>query len=313
MTESFYYADENSQPVGPLALDEIRKFAAAGVVPADVMICEAEGENWRSLASIEKQDQTRPEGTNSHALSAEENIPSDQRKTANNLKLIYVGALISSLLAFALDAFSTRAALENSGIDPNGMRETVALIVFLVALAANLALLYYLVQAFPKHLRFTTPVKAAGFYLIPIFSIYWVFHLFHGLLASTRKWGDEVAPALAKRISWLHPFAFVAAGLIALEEIIGYFEIFGYFDHPVTRIARTNHAMAYFVYAAAAAAFFHFTLCIVQMLRGLLDPEDYEEESAKEKARGFLTVGPVKWGASYGYFLFFIIAGAAWH
>lgn len=302
----FYYADENSQPVGPLSFDEIRKFTSVGVVPADVMVCEAGGEDWRSLDSIAKQHQVEP------AAPSEELSPSDQAKTASRLKLIYIGALISALVSFALGASSTRAAVENAGTDPNELREMFSAVVSLVALAGSLALLYNLVQAFPKHLRFTTPVKAAGFYLIPIFSIYWVFHLFHGLVTATRKWGDEVDPALSKRISWLHPFAFVAAGLIALDEILVYLEIFGAFDHSVVRIARTNHAIAYIGYAAASAAFFHFTLCIVQILRGLLDPEDYEEESKRAKDRGFFSIGPVKWGPSYGYYLFFIIAGMAW-
>jgi hypothetical protein len=51
-SELYYYADENNQVVGPLRLEEIHRFAEAGVVPPDVMICEAGGEHWRSLGAV---------------------------------------------------------------------------------------------------------------------------------------------------------------------------------------------------------------------------------------------------------------------
>lgn len=53
MKKSFYYADANSQAVGPLSLEEIRRFADAGIIPPDVMICEEDGEVWKPLSSFE--------------------------------------------------------------------------------------------------------------------------------------------------------------------------------------------------------------------------------------------------------------------
>lgn len=54
MITHFYYADANSQAVGPLSLEEIRRIAEAGVIPPDVMVCEADGEVWKPLSSFDE-------------------------------------------------------------------------------------------------------------------------------------------------------------------------------------------------------------------------------------------------------------------
>jgi len=46
----FNYLDESGQPVGPLPLSELLRFAEAGVIPNDVRICEAGKDNWRTLS-----------------------------------------------------------------------------------------------------------------------------------------------------------------------------------------------------------------------------------------------------------------------
>ena len=47
----FNYLDESGQPVGPLPLSELLRFAKAGVIPNDVQICEVGKDNWRTLSS----------------------------------------------------------------------------------------------------------------------------------------------------------------------------------------------------------------------------------------------------------------------
>lgn len=311
MESSFYYADDLGNLVGPLSLDEIRRFTEAGVVTPNVMVCEAGGENWRSLNTFDETSSiTSPPASASQQVQSA--MPSHPARTSENLKVIYMIALALSLVGFGLDASSTRAMLENGGMDPNSIRENVSMLIGLVALGATLTLIFQMVRAIPERHRFTTPVKAAGFYLIPLFSLYWVFRLFPGLVSSVRKWGTEIAPAMSTRISWFLPLAFIAAGLGALSEILIYFEILGYFEHPIDRIARVNHALLYVAYAAAYASFFHFIFCIVHLMRGLLNPEDYEGEDESEKQRGFLTIGPAKWSPSYSYFLFLIVGIGAW-
>ena len=55
----YYYADDNSQPVGPLSLDEIRKFADAGVVRPDVMVCKEDGSVWWTYPRDPRQLRTQ--------------------------------------------------------------------------------------------------------------------------------------------------------------------------------------------------------------------------------------------------------------
>lgn len=312
MAESmkFYYGDEAGNPVGPLSLDEIRRFAVAGVVPPDVMVCEAGGEHWRSLETLTPT--TRSPVPLGPAPDQTESVePVDTSHIVGNLKLCYSLALISSLVAFGLDAASTRAEVEHGGEDPNVIRATLSILAGLVALGTTLALIYQLVRSLPERHRFTSPLKAAGFFLIPVFSLYWVFRLFLGLAESTRKWAREIAPSKMGNLYWLVPFAGIAAILAMLGEILVYIDAFGFFEdfHPVT--TKRIYLLVYLGYAAAEAACFHFTLSLVHLLRGFLDPEDYERESQSEKSRGFLTLRSGKWNPAYAY-VFFFIAIVAW-
>lgn len=69
MEIQFYYADAQSQPVGPLSIEEIRKIAEAGVVPPDVMVCEAGGDDWKPLNSLE------PLGSPARESRMQANVP----------------------------------------------------------------------------------------------------------------------------------------------------------------------------------------------------------------------------------------------
>lgn len=77
MPEAYYYADDNSQPVGPLSLDEIRRFADAGVVPSDVMICEAGSEEWKPLSSFAEPSRTTSPSEESSGGSAAPHVDLD--------------------------------------------------------------------------------------------------------------------------------------------------------------------------------------------------------------------------------------------
>lgn len=46
----FYYLNDSNQPVGPMDLAAIRKLAEAGIVSADVLVCEAGSEDWIPLS-----------------------------------------------------------------------------------------------------------------------------------------------------------------------------------------------------------------------------------------------------------------------
>lgn len=313
MDARFYYADEHSRPVGPLTLEEIRKLAAAGVVLHDVMVCEAEGDNWRSLDTIPVKLSGRcpPKAVVSSPVRT--NPPQDPEQVTKGLKWAFTSALVSSLIAFSLDAISTRASID--GQSPMG--EAPALLLLLVLLAsilvsvgANLALVYLLVRAIPERHRFTTPGKAAGFCLIPVFSLYWIFRLSTGLVSSIRQWVDEFAPSLSWRVSKLMPFALAAAGIGAFSEFLTYLDMLGSFASPDAGTMKESKAVLYFVYAASDAVSFYFLIHIVHLLRGILtDESDVEELLAQSIPSWALHIGRSPWGLVAGFLIFgFLVA-----
>lgn len=294
---SFYYSDENSQPVGPLSLDEIRKIARAGVVPADVMVCEAEGENWRSLKTFDEANTT---GESLFSSLRQFTGTTDPVEMNRHLKVTYTVAIVISLVACGLNAASNRAAIDSgSYFDPNSARENFVLLLWILSLAAQLALIYQLTRALPKRLQFTNPVKAAGFLLIPVFSIYWGFCLFLGFAKSIRMWSAEIAPKVSKRVAWLTPLALIAAIFVSVSEIQGYYSIFTVAEDSDIRTLKADFILSDLTNALGLATFFHFTLSIIHILRGLLDPEDYEKEASEA------------WNPSWA-FLFIFVAMIPW-
>lgn len=53
---AFYYLNSDNQPVGPMELGAIRKLAEAGIVPPEVLVCEAGGQDWTPLS--QRQEST---------------------------------------------------------------------------------------------------------------------------------------------------------------------------------------------------------------------------------------------------------------
>ncbi|MEC5129491.1 DUF4339 domain-containing protein [Verrucomicrobiales bacterium BCK34] len=309
MRNQFYYADENSQPVGPLSLDDIRKMARAGVVPADVMVCEAGGENWRSLKTF---DEANTAGKSLFSSLPQFTGTTDPVEMNRHLKLTFTVAIAISLVACGLNAASNRAAIDSgSYFDPNKARENFVLLLWILSGAAQLALIYQLTRALPKTLQFTSPLKAAGFFLIPVFSIYWVFRLFSGFAKSIQTWSKEIEPKVSKRVAWLTPFAIIAAIFVSVSEIQAYYSIFTVAEDSDIRTLKSDFILSDLTNALGLAAFFHFSLSIIHILRGLLDPGDYEKEGNEAEQRGFWTLRGRAWNPSWA-FLFIFAALIPW-
>src|SRR6056297_718679 len=94
MPVDFFYADENSQPVGPLSLEEIRRFADAGVVPQDVMVCEAGGEDWRPLTGFTSLPRTAPPPKSTTETDANKKLQGPALM-ANRLHLLLSHAIVA--------------------------------------------------------------------------------------------------------------------------------------------------------------------------------------------------------------------------
>lgn len=312
MPEAYYYADENSQPVGPLSLDEIRKIANAGVIPHDVMICEAGGETWRSLNTISEVptalSQPSPEPIWSPP-SSQEASPAQKVRT---LKIVYTAALVISLLGFFLSTTSDRTSVQAG--DPyasQGAGDSLLVILTLLSMAGSVALIYFLVISLPERHRFASPIKAAGFFLIPVFSIYWVFKLLPGLVNSTKVWWAETAPEKPRRLMWLVPFAVIAASIMAMG---GVFDLYTFVWLTGDLPSDGWEGILFFsglTYAFSEAAFFHFTLSLIHVLRALIDPEDIAREEEKAKRTPFWKFRRQPWNPSYAW-LFPVLFFAIW-
>lgn len=310
MPEAFYYADTNSQPVGPLSLAEIRKFANAGVVPRDVMVCEAGGDNWRSLDAMDGGGiDRRPAFAPSAAASPlAEMRPATLVRT---LKITYTATILVALVAFALNTGTGRGAVQSGDPYYSEGFDALAMTLTLLSIAGSLALIYLLVLSPPERHRFTTPVKAAGFLLIPLFASYWVFRLLPGLVKGTREWWLESAPGKSGRLAWLIPFAVITAVFMAISGIL---EVVGgvwFLGDPPAKGWEGIIFLSGLAYMLAESAFFHFTLPLLHVLRGLIDPGDYEREALKAKQTPFWKFRPGPWSPSYA-FLFPIIFIAVW-
>lgn len=276
MGDQFYYADANSQPVGPLTLEEIRRFAKAGVVPPDVMVCEAGGEDWRPLSAFAAPPpfatppRTSPPLTASASRRSTDGAPPthhDPDRIANRLPLLLCHAIVAVIFFFLLDIASRSAAAKSGGVDPNGTRAIFAGLTSLWALAAEMALVFHIFRVLPLHLRFTTPAKAAWFMLIPGFNVYWAFRLFPGLCESASAWDREAASLTGHRESapgWLLPVAYSSAVLIAISTILALLEIVGAIpvsDGGITWIFALDHGLSFAVY-----------IKVVSVIDGILAP-----------------------------------------
>lgn len=262
MPESFYYADANSQPVGPLSLDEIRRFIVAGVVPPDVMVCEASGEDWKPITEIAAPPRTAPPPRSAAVIA-----PPDPERTAHRLHLHLCHAVVAVILFYLVDTASRSAASANGGTDPNNTRAIFAALTGLWATAAELILVFHICRGFPIHLRFSTPAKAAWFLIIPGFNIYWVFRLLPGFAEATLRWDSEVASTAGQRKSapsWLIPLAYISASLAAVSTVFGLLEVIGAI--PMTESGQ-------WVFAISHGLIFTLYITVVGVIRGILTPE----------------------------------------
>ncbi|MCB1205514.1 MAG: DUF4339 domain-containing protein [Verrucomicrobiae bacterium] len=310
----FYYADHSGNPVGPLTLGEIRKFANAGVIPHDVMICEAGGETWRSLNTIGEPptplSQPSPEPISSPPCSKEAS-PAQKVRT---LKIVYTATVIVSLIAFFLSTTSDRTSVQAG--DPyasQGAGDSLLVILTLLSMAGSVALIYFLVISLPERHRFASPIKAAGFFLIPVFSIYWVFKLLPGLVNSTREWWAETAPEKPRRLMWLVPFAVITASIMAMG---GVFDLLYNFVWLTGDLPSDGwEGILFFsglTYAFSEATFFQFTLSLIHILRALIDPEDIAREEERAKRTPFWKFRRRPWNPELYAWLFPVVFFKIW-
>lgn len=309
MGDQFYYADENSQPVGPLSLEELRKIAEAGVVPQDVMVCEAGSDAWRSLDSIGQP--TPPMPTDSAPHPSPKSPQATPAPSVRTLKVVYTAALAVSLVAFLLGTISDRSSVQSGDLFAPNSSENLATVFWLLSIASCVALIYVLITSLPERHRFTSPIKGAGFFLIPVFSIYWVFRLFPGMVNGARKWLAETAPEKPRRIAWLTPFATFAAILFAVSEVLGYAGIVWLSNDPPLDGWKGVIFISGLASALSAAAFFQFALSLIHILRALIDLEDIGREEERAKRTPFWKFRRRPWNPSYAW-LFPVLFVAIW-
>lgn len=302
----FYYADHSGNPVGPLTLGEIRKFSDAGVIPRNLMVCEAGGDHWRSFDSIIEE---RPDRGEDDTAYAETQLPST---TVRNLKIAFTATAAVSLLAFVLNTFADRAAVQSDDPYASSGVDQLVTIFSLLSVAATVTLIYFLAASLPGRHQFTTPLKAAGFFLIPVFSIYWVFRLFSGLVDSICRWWMETAPDKPRRLVWLVPFAVITAVLWAGNEVLGFFSLFLFWGNSPPENWKVLLFFSGLLYAFSEAAFFQFTLSIIHIMRGLIDPGDYAREERRAKQTPFWKFRRRPWNPEGYAWLFPVVFFAIW-
>ena len=283
MSKAFYYADTNSQPVGPLSLEEIRKFADADVVSRDVMVCEAGGDNWRSLETFDGGG-IDPSLTVTPSTKSSPLADMSPETLVRSLRITFNATIAVSLAGFALDTIISRGAIQTG--DPfytEGAMDQFAMMLAFLSIAGSAALIYLVALSLPERHRFTTPVKAAGFFLIPVFSIYWAFRLLPGLVKGTRQWWLETAPGKSWRLAWLAPIAFVTAGILAVGQVLDSLSIFWIWGNPPAKGWQALVFFSGFVYALGSTAAFEYAYSLIQVHGRLVDPEGYERGALKVK------------------------------
>jgi hypothetical protein len=192
MSTPFYYADANAQPVGPLSLDEIRRFVAAGVIPPDVLVCEADGENWRPLTDFAGPPRTAPPRTGPTPMARPVSAVVDPGQGADRLGLYFNLAVVALAVGFIFEAIVIDAERRHGADTPLALHLWSGVAWFGV-LGAEAFLLYRLCRSLPSSVRFTSPGRAAGLLLVPIFHLYWVFRLFPGLATAALRWKERVS------------------------------------------------------------------------------------------------------------------------
>ncbi len=284
----YYYGDESGNSVGPLSLPEIWRFAEAGVIPRNVMVCQAGGDQWRSLETFYQGSVASLGQAILPALESSES----RARTSYQLGIHFSHALLAEVIAMTLRSFSLRQAIEHGGIDPDPVRSVLMTLSMFWSIAALLVLIYQICKTLPDHLRFSTPLRAAGFYIIPVFSLYWIFRLFPGLAKATRQWaGDSSGPGAGwvGGLRRLGPLAMATAVVEVLAEITSLLD----FHLSSSGVIASNpagakavYAFVHLVYATHSTVLFFFLFSVVNVMRRILDP-NYEERFAAQMSRLF--------------------------
>ncbi len=287
----YYYADDNSQPVGPLSLDEIRKFADAGVVRPDVMVCKEDGSVWKPLTSFVAPPRTAPPP---RVTSIPDSIEGsrDPDRVASGLHVHLSHAIVAVILFYLVDISSRSAAIANAGTDPSSTRSIFAGLTALWATAAELILVFHICRAFPRRLRFATPAKAAWFMIIPGFNIYWAFRLLPSFAEATMQWDKEAPQTIGTRKpapGWLLPIAYASATLVGLTTVIVLLELIAAI--PLTEftsiVCALDYGLRFAVYVNVAS-----------VVQGILSPDRVERHVSMELSDDGKTPKVLQWGCN---------------
>lgn len=218
MTTSYYYADANAQPVGPLTLDEIRRIVAAGVIPPDVLVCEANGETWRPLTAFAGLPRTAPPRAGVPPMAGPVSAASDPKQVAGRLGLYFNVAVLALAVGLILELVALHTERLH-GDDTLHAERLLSLLAWLGVLAAEVFLIYQLCRSLPASLRFTSPGRAAGLLLVPVFHLVWAFRLFPGLATGALRWKEQESGE--RLTSGLVSYGYVVASSLVIGSVVG--------------------------------------------------------------------------------------------
>lgn len=282
----YYYADHSGRAVGPLKLDQIRQFVTAGVISSDVMVCEAGGEHWVSLTNFSaatlKGSVDRP--TNAGAFVNR----IDPSKSATRLTWHFIHALNAAVVSNAMTTWESVTFFEETPGKFDEYAHSIALIAFLWSFAALAVFIYQSLRLLPPQHRFTSPVKAAGLFLIPFFSTYWLFRVYTGLARGVQGWRNSQAATIQGRFRHLRifvPLAISAAVVSAAKDVSGLLQSVYLFVEPVSSEARGVFFLLSMGDALVYTIIFAFLRVVLRSMRELIDPG--REERIEKEPRPF--------------------------
>lgn len=102
----FYYRDQSGHAVGPLPLSEIKRFVAAGVLNADVLVREASSNDWIPLVSALASDEipvaTMVSDSSSLASPASPRFKRLRNRIARKNKKELLGCVVGQIIYLTL-------------------------------------------------------------------------------------------------------------------------------------------------------------------------------------------------------------------
>lgn len=279
----YYYADHSGRAVGPLTLDEIRRFVAAGVIPSEVMVCEAGGERWKSLAMFSAATVKIPiDQPRTDAAARIDRI--DPSHAATSLTWHFIHAVDAAMVYNAMSTWEKVAPFIRTPGKFGELVPSIALIAELWSIAALAVLIYQSFRSLPSQHRFTTPVKAAGLFLIPFFSTYWLFRVYSGLAKGLHGWHNAQVPPPQGQFRHLRifvPLAIAAASASGAVDLSGLLQ--GFYldlDSPPPD-AKGLYLLLSLGDSVCYTVIFAFLRTVLRSMRELIDP-GREDRIAKE-------------------------------